>query len=88
VAPSDKECPNDIGNFSASTSSERLVLLWLRCQLCYRGGERRGVAVEAARTREEIKAERGGALYVVAITLFLLAAYITCQGISSLLSED
>jgi hypothetical protein len=44
--------------------------------------------VEAARTREEIKAERGGALYVVAITLFLLAAYITCQGISSLLSED
>ena len=40
------------------------------------------------RARERRLRLRGGALYVVAITLFLLAAYITCQGISSLLSED
>jgi hypothetical protein len=33
------------------------------------------------RAREEVTEAEEGALYVVAITLFLLAVYITCQGI-------
>jgi len=67
------------------------IWAWLRCQLCYRRGKRRKVAVKAAQGwtagEQESEAEKR-APYVVAITLFLLAAYITCQGISSLLSED
>jgi hypothetical protein len=67
------------------------IWAWLRCQLCYRGGKRRKVAVKAAQgwtAREQESEAEKPAPYVVAITLFLLAGYITCQGISSLLSED